>query len=221
MNPPPEDPAGKASVEALLYRYHPGTFLPGGVPTMGQARYTYSLRNSRTPLVDKMGLFWHQVFATGNAKVDNCNLVLDQIDMFRKYGMGNYRELLVQLAKNPAMIFWLDNNEKSPGRRVNENWGRELLELFSMGVNNYTETDVREASRAFTGWTVPPKMPRLPYGRFPLGLRLPGGGPRRHGENLPGAYRQLQRRGHHRHSGQAAGDFQVHLPPPVQLLCGG
>ncbi len=169
LNPPPEDPAGKASVDAVLYRHHPGTFLPGGVPTMGQARFMYCLRNSQTPLVDKMALFWHQVFATGNSKVDNCNVVLDQITMFRRHGMGNYRELLVRLAKNPAMIFWLDNNENHRDA-VNENWGRELLELFSMGVNNYTETDVREASRAFTGWTIPPKMPRLPYGRFPWGF---------------------------------------------------
>ena len=73
---------------------------------------------------------------------------------------------MVELAKNPSMIFWLDNNENH-GNAVNENWGRELLELFSMGVGNYTEKDVREASRAFTGWTFETKIPRLPYGRFP------------------------------------------------------
>jgi len=64
------------------------------------------------------------------------------------------------------MIFWLDNHENHRDA-VNENWGRELLELFSMGVSNYTEVDVRECSRAFTGWTISPKIPRLPYGRFP------------------------------------------------------
>jgi len=80
--------------------------------------------------------------------------------------MGDYRELMVELARNPSMIFWLDNNENH-GNAVNENWGRELLELFSMGVGNYTEKDVREASRAFTGWTFETKIPRLPYGRFP------------------------------------------------------
>src|SRR5215467_1952588 len=63
-------------------------------------------------------------------------------------------------------LFWLDNNQ-NPGTAVNENWGRELLELFSMGVGAYTEKDVREASRAFTGWTFETKIPRLPYGRFP------------------------------------------------------
>jgi uncharacterized protein (DUF1800 family) len=80
--------------------------------------------------------------------------------------MGNYGELLLKVAKNPTMIFWLDNNQNH-GTAVNENWGRELLELFSLGVGNYTEKDVREASRAFTGWTFETKIPRAPYGRFP------------------------------------------------------
>ena len=113
-----------------------------------------------------MALFWHHVFATGNAKIDNGNVTNDQIEMFREHGMGNYRELLMRLAKDPGMIYWLDNNENHRDS-VNENWGRELLELFSMGVDNYTETDVREASRAFTGWTKAANIPRLPYGRYP------------------------------------------------------
>ena len=78
--------------------------------------------------------------------------------------MGNYRDLLVALARDPAMIYWLDNNENHADA-VNENWGRELLELFSMGVGNYTEVDVRECSRAFTGWTLAKMPPRL-YGRY-------------------------------------------------------
>ena len=79
--------------------------------------------------------------------------------------MGRFRELLLDVAKNPAMIFWLDNNQNH-GAAVNENWGRELLELFTMGVGNYTEVDVRECSRAFTGWTMSKKLPRFPMGRF-------------------------------------------------------
>ncbi len=126
----------------------------------------YQMVNTENPLVEKVSLFWHHVFATGNSKVDNCDQLLEQLDMFRKYGMGSYRDMLVELAKNPAMIFWLDNNENHRDA-VNENWGRELLELFSMGVSTYTEVDVREASRAFTVWTISPKIPRLPYGRFP------------------------------------------------------
>jgi uncharacterized protein (DUF1800 family) len=124
----------------------------------------FHLVNTERPLEEKMALFWHHIFATGNSKVDNYDQLLVQIALFREKGMGNYRDLLVELAKNPAMIYWLDNNENHK-IAVNENWGRELLELFSMGVGNYTEVDVREASRAFTGWTFDIKIPRLPYGR--------------------------------------------------------
>ena len=150
----------------LLYRYHPITEVPGGAPLPGQANWLFNMVNTERPLEEKIALFWHHLFATGNAKVDNCNHLLQQISMFREHGMGSYRDLLVQLAKNPAMIFWLDNNENHR-HAPNENWGRELLELFSMGVGNYTEDDVYECSRAFTGWTIAAKMPRFPYGRFP------------------------------------------------------
>src|SRR6202521_577329 len=139
LNPetqPPVDPY-------TLLRYQPSALLPGGVPPMGNVNYMYYLVTTQRPLEEKMALFWHQVFA-----------------------MGNYRDLLMTVAKNPTMIFWLDNNQNH-GTAVNENWGRELLELFSLGAGNYTETDVREASRAFTGWTFETKIPRLPYGRFP------------------------------------------------------
>lgn len=122
--------------------------------------------NTQRPLQEKMVLFWHHVFATGNDKVDNCDQMVSQIEMLREYGMGNYKELLLQLAKDPAMLFWLDNLENHK-RAPNENWGRELLELFSLGVGNYTEKDVFECSRAFTGWTIGAKLPRYPYGRFP------------------------------------------------------
>ncbi|MCH7653440.1 MAG: DUF1800 domain-containing protein [Chloroflexi bacterium] len=149
-----------------LYRYHPITEVPGGAAAPGQANWLYWMVNTKRPLQEKVALFWHHVFATGNSKVDNCNHLLDQIQMFRDEGMGNYRTLLVKLASDPAMIFWLDNNENHK-HAPNENWGRELLELFSLGVGNYTEKDVYECSRAFTGWTIGAKMPRFPYGRFP------------------------------------------------------
>ena len=152
--------------EYSLLRRHPITEVPGGASGTGQANWLYFMLNTRRHLQEKMELFWHHVFATGNAKVDNCNHLLDQIAMFREEGMGNYRTLLVNLARDPAMIFWLDNNENHKNA-PNENWGRELLELFSLGVGNYTETDVFECSRAFTGWTIGAKMPRYPYGRHP------------------------------------------------------
>ncbi|MGE3537431.1 MAG: DUF1800 domain-containing protein [Candidatus Tectimicrobiota bacterium] len=160
---PTED---KAADQNLLMRYQPASLLPGGQPPMGNINWMFHLVNTKNPLQEKMALFWHHVFATGNSKVDNYDQLLEQIDLFRQHGMGNYRDLLVELAKNPAMIYWLDNQENHKNA-VNENWGRELLELFSMGQGNYTEKDVREASRAFTGWGIAAKIPRLPYGRFP------------------------------------------------------
>ena len=152
----------------ILLRYQPGVgpLGTGGVPPMGNVSWMYHMLNTGRPLEEKMVLFWHQLFATGNSKVDNYDQMLTQIAMFRRFGMGNFRDLLLELSRNPAMIFWLDNNENHK-HAVNENWGRELLELFSMGVGNYTEDDVREASRAFTGWTIAAKIPRGVSTRFP------------------------------------------------------
>ena len=147
----------------ILFRYYPNVERPG-LPMDGRANVTYHMLTSPRPLEEKMTLFWHQVFATGNSKIDNPTEMVRQIDMFRQIGLGNYRDLLVELAKNPAMIYWLDNNE-SHKDAPNENWGRELLELFSMGQGNYTEQDVYECSRAFTGWTIGAKIPRLPLAR--------------------------------------------------------
>ena len=170
INPPDDMPAGDM---IGLLRYMPNCLLPGGVPQPGQYNWMYNMITTKRPLEEKVALFWHQVFATGNSKVDNCDQMLEQLVMFRKYGMGNYREMLVELSKNPAMLYWLDNNENHRDA-VNENWGRELLELFSLGVSNYTEVDVREASRAFTGWTIAPKLPRQPFGRFPWAFEYLG-----------------------------------------------
>ena len=100
----------------------------------------------------------------GLESLDHYDDVMDMIVKFREKGLGDFRELLVEMAKDPAMIYWLDNNDNHADA-VNENWGRELLELFSMGVGNYTEDDVRDCSRAFTGWTIEPKLPRGPIGR--------------------------------------------------------
>ena len=147
-----------------MMRYHPWNWRPGTLPGMGAAEWLHDMINTKRPLEQKMTLFWHQVFATGVSKVDHYDDVMDMIFMFREKGMGNFRELLLEVAKNPAMIYWLDNCDNHASA-VNENWGRELLELFSMGVGNYTEVDVRECSRAFTGWTFFPKLPRGPIGR--------------------------------------------------------
>lgn len=150
--------------EEVLYRYFPNIEGPLA-PPQAQANWVYRMINTRRPLEEKMALFWHQLFATGNSKVDNPPELLQQIAMFRRHGLGSFRALLVELAKNPAMLYWLDNNGNHNGA-INENWGRELLELFSMGVGNYSEDDIKEASRAFTGWTIAQKIPRNPLGRF-------------------------------------------------------
>jgi uncharacterized protein (DUF1800 family) len=154
--------------EYSFYRDFPMMEVSGGGPALveGQSSWLYRMRVTERPLEEKMVLFWHQVFATGHSKVDNCYEQMIQLNTFRRYSLGNFRDLLVQLAQDPAMIFWLDNNENH-SRAPNENWGRELLELFSMGVASYTEGDVKAVARAFTGWTIGAKIPRNSYGREP------------------------------------------------------
>ena len=124
----------------------------------GQTYWIRRMINSPRPLEEKMALFWHGVFATGDQKLSQTKIMTNQIDMFRKYGLGDFRTLLIQLSRDPGMIMWLDNKDNH-GDAVNENFGRELLELFAVGVGmdgqpNYTEQDVRQCSRAFTGWTI-------------------------------------------------------------------
>src|SRR4029453_12560028 len=108
--------------------------------------------STNRPLEEKLTLFWHGHFATGENKTRDYRMMLKQNGMFRAHAAGNLRELLVGILKDPGMLVYLDNGENIKSH-PNENFGRELLELFSMGVGNYTERDVREAARAFTGWT--------------------------------------------------------------------
>lgn len=104
------------------------------------------------PLEEKLTLFWHGHFATGQNKVRDYRMMLRQHQMLRANASGRLRDLLVGILTDPAMLVYLDNGENIKSR-PNENFGRELLELFTMGVGRYTERDVREAARAFTGWT--------------------------------------------------------------------
>jgi uncharacterized protein (DUF1800 family) len=152
--------------ESIMVRFLPMLVQGSANPKLAQGNLIYRMITTKRPLEEKMVLFWHQIFATACSKLDNTNQLTAQMAMFRHYGMGNYRDLLVGLAKNPAMIFWLDNQENHKSA-PNENWGRELLELFSMGQGNYTEDDVKMASRAFTGWSIAYPIPRFPYGRYP------------------------------------------------------
>jgi hypothetical protein len=104
------------------------------------------------PLEEKLTLFWHGHFATGQNKTRDYRMMLRQNELFRAHASGNFRDLLMGILKDPAMLVYLDNGENVKAH-PNENFGRELLELFTMGVGHYTEHDVREAARAFTGWT--------------------------------------------------------------------
>lgn len=126
----------------------------------------YRMINSERQLEEKMALFWHHIFATGVVKNQHVLAATSQIEMFRRLGMTDLRTILVELSKDAAMIYWLDNNENHNGE-PNENYGRELLELFSMGVGNYTEIDIKDAARAFTGWTFKQPPPLYPHGYYP------------------------------------------------------
>jgi uncharacterized protein (DUF1800 family) len=103
------------------------------------------------PLEEKMALFWHGYFATSEEKVRDYRKMLKQNELFRAKGVGNFRDLLIGVAQDPAMLAFLDAGVNVKGA-PNENFAREIMEMFSMGVGNYSETDIREAARAFTGW---------------------------------------------------------------------
>lgn len=103
------------------------------------------------PLEEKMALFWHGHFATAQNKVRDYRKMLGQIAMFQHHATGNFGELLIAVARDPGMLYYLDAGVNVKGA-ANENFAREVMELFTMGVGNYTERDVREAARAFTGW---------------------------------------------------------------------
>jgi uncharacterized protein (DUF1800 family) len=116
-----------------------------------QAWWLYRMIHTRRPLEEKMTLFWHGHFATANSKVDNPRLMVRQNRLFREHALGKFKELLLGVSRDPAMILWLDNGLSSK-KHPNENFGRELMELFTLGIGHYTETEVREVARAFTGW---------------------------------------------------------------------
>ena len=135
----------------LIRRYHPDHM--GMMGNNVGSHWMYRMISTDSPLREKTALFWHGIFATGYAKLANGKVLHDQIRMFARVGMGKFDNILLELSKDPAMIVWLDNCENHDGA-INENYGRELLELFSMGVGHYSEDDIKEAARAFTGWTI-------------------------------------------------------------------
>ena len=133
-----------------------------------QIMWVYRMINTKRPLQEKIALFWHGLLVTGDAKVNMGPTTRKHLEMYRRCGLGSYRDLLMEISTDPSMLYFLDNVESHKGT-VNENYGRELLELFSIGVGmdgniNYTEDDVKACSRAFTGWNI---APTIGYGGIP------------------------------------------------------
>jgi len=140
IGPRPHDDKGRALAPADAYGHDHLWWLDRMVRT-------------RRPLVERMTLVWHDWFATSNAGVGSQKLMLAQNRLMRRHALGSFDHLLVSITANPAMLVWLsgtNNGKDAP----NENYGRELMELFTLGEGNgYTERDVREQARSLTGWT--------------------------------------------------------------------
>ena len=147
-------------------------FAPNTNITDARQRWLFRMVHSPAPLQEKMTLFWHHHFATAYSKInaavnnqpDATRMMAakksqdptgmrGQIELLRDYALGNFRDLLIEIARDPAMLYWLDGRQNVKGA-PQENFGRELMELFTFGVENYVETDVYAAARVFTGWNL-------------------------------------------------------------------
>jgi hypothetical protein len=118
-----------------------------------QTWWLFRMVQTPRPLLDKLTLFWHGHFAVANYKVNNPLLMHQHIQLLRDNALARFDDLLLRVARDPAMLIWLDgasNHRNAP----NENFGRELLELYTLGIGNYSEDDVKAAARAFTGWNL-------------------------------------------------------------------
>jgi uncharacterized protein (DUF1800 family) len=148
-----------------------GPFSPNTVINDARQRWLFRMLHSERPLQEKMTLFWHNHFATGFTKIagavgpNNATRLMaakasedpqqqrGQIELFRDNALGNFRDLLIAVAQDPAMLIWLDGDTNTKAR-PQENFGRELMELFTRGVGYHTESDVYAAARVFTGWNL-------------------------------------------------------------------
>jgi uncharacterized protein (DUF1800 family) len=117
------------------------------------AWWLWRILHTSHPLAEKISVFWHNHFATSHAKVQNAQFLIGQYRLIRRHALGDFRELLQGMSFDPAMLVWLDAKDSKKGK-PNENYARELMELFSLGIGHYTETDIREAAKAFTGYDV-------------------------------------------------------------------
>ncbi len=150
-----------ATLAELFARREHDSALTGGIhPLLAleelapvQAWWMALILANRAPLVERIALMWHDHFATSNDKVADVRLMHGQIELFRRTGLGDFRVLLHALAEDPAMLVWLDGNANRKGQ-PNENFAREVMELFALGIGNYSERDIQEAARSLTGWGV-------------------------------------------------------------------
>jgi len=167
----PDTTDSKISASGYVQTRSTGQFSPNSVITDARQRWLFRMVHTDRPLQEKMTLFWHNHFATGYSKVaglvgtaeatrylagvpsEDLAGVVGQIELFREYALGNFRDLLVAVAKDTAMLFWLDGYTNTR-TRPQENFGREIMELFTMGVGHYTEPDVYAAARVFSGWNL-------------------------------------------------------------------
>ena len=217
-------PAPDAVPEDLIRRYHVDQSDLRN-HAAGAAYWIYRMVQTPAPLREKMCLFWHRVFATAATKLIQARMVASQLDMFRNHGLGSFQELLLRLSRDPAMMMWLDNQDNHKDS-INENYGREILELFSMGVGNYTEDDIKECARAFTGWRVvnPDYMSikmrnntARPYGYIAWQFEYDDTD-HDHGDKTFLGEAGIQWRGRDRHHLPAGSHAALYRPPSVPLL---
>lgn len=124
--------------------------------------WLHEMVHTSNPFLEKMTFFWHGHFTSSIRKVKSPNEMGQQNQLLRQHALGNFRELTYEISIDPAMLIWLDNNtnvKQSP----NENYARELMELFTLGIGNYTEQDVHEVARALTGWKATPRKTQAQF----------------------------------------------------------
>jgi uncharacterized protein (DUF1800 family) len=168
----PDDVDSRIGQPGFLGTTSRGPFSPNSVITDSRQRWLFRMVHSKRPLQEKMALFWHNHFATGYRKIsgqlgggfaasramaakpnEDPDGVRGQLELFRQYALGNFRDMLIEVSKDPAMVAWLDG-DTNYRQRPQENYARELMELFTMGVEFYTEADVYAGARVFTGWNL-------------------------------------------------------------------
>ncbi|MDP6444209.1 MAG: DUF1800 domain-containing protein [Pirellulaceae bacterium] len=134
--------------------------LAGGDPQKLGSWWLFRMANSPNQLIEKTTLFWHGHFATSAAKVTDARMMFNQNQMLRRYAVGDFGRMVHEISRDPAMLLYLDSTTNRKAH-PNENYARELMELFCLGEGNYTEEDIREIARCFTGWEIRRKKYRF------------------------------------------------------------